>query len=237
MALYEGYQRSNQAPGAIVTAPVITSNLLALPSFGQFQRSTLEVRTPITPPSEVRIPEAVPPGGWSSLGDFQTQQAALAVVQPGVAAAPQQMAMIGGAISLGIWLVRHLGLITALSLRLGVTVTRTISWIRRNVFMIAKTAGWIAAGVWLSDILNLDQDEGMRVALEISGEGEPKKRRRLTIGHNPRARTLLRVARFTSKLLKRQQKMFKEFFPQTSRRGELAARERAHHRMITKAVD
>lgn len=158
-------------------------------------------------------------------------------VGPGSPGIPAALPIIGGAITLGIWLVRLAPAIARYAARMQWSIGIAIAFIRKNVLMIAISAGWVAAGLWLSDILNLDQDEGMRTALEIEAEGKKKKRKRYSIGSNPRVGTLAKVARHTMRLLKRHQKVIKQFFPQTGRRGELASRERAHHRLIGKAVD
>lgn len=175
------------------------------------------------------------PGDYERVNPFV--RFPVAAAENGGGAVAAQQAFIGPAIAMGVWFARFAPAIAALALRLGVSVTRIISWLRRNAWVIARTAGWAAAAVWLADQLNLDQDEGMQIALGIAGEGEKKKRRRYTIGSNPRVRTLQKVARHTMKLLKRHEKYIREFFPKTNRRGELAAREKAHHRLIAKVSD
>lgn len=218
---------TNVLPGALVEGdgPGDIRVMPGMPQTALFTPGDLELRRMPAVIRYTQVRPVIPPGPTPG------QE-----ITPGQAA-PAALPLIGGAISLGIWLVRLAPAIARYATRMNMTIAATIAWIRKNAFIIAISAGWAAVGIWLSDVLNLDQDEGMRVALEIAGEGQKKKRKRYSIGHNPRVQTLQRVARHTMKLLKRHQKYIKEFFPTPSRRGELAARERAHHRLIGKAVD
>ncbi len=197
-------------PGAVIAAP---PDIVGIPTGPGYPQA----------PAMTRIPRDIIPTH--------------APMQPGDDPTVTYQAGIGAIIPLALWFIRLGPQIAAWAARSGMAVGAAIAFLRANALRIAMGSGLVAAGAWLSDVLNLDQDEGMRVALEMSAEKAKPKHRRYSIGSNPRVRTLQKVARHTMKLLKRHQKYIKEFFPKTSPRGQLAARERAHHRIIREAVD
>lgn len=205
-----------QTPGELITQPLVTNGGIRTPGV-----MPLAVNGAAGPGALIPGPLAagdVPAGGGGGGGAGE----AIAVT---------------GALMFVAWVVRHGAWIATRALSLGWSVTKLVAWLRKNVWGIAKAAGWVAAGAWLSDQLNLDTDEGVRVALEIAAEGQPRKRRRYTIGSNPRVRTLAKVARHTMRLLKAHEKVLKEFFPKKSTAPALKARETAHHKLLGKALD
>jgi len=117
----------------------------------------------------------------------------------------------------GLWIVRLAGLIARFAAVRGLSFTAAVAFIRVNGMAILKWGGIAALAAWLIDLIDADPEQANEAAQQILIEMQKKearpKRRRYTIGHNPRVRTLQRVARHTMRLLKRHDKYIREFFP------------------------
>lgn len=111
-------------------------------------------------------------------------------------------AIVGAGLVLGLSAGR---LLAALALRLGLKLPA----VKVILLNILRTAGIIAMWEWIAGILGIDPSDAMVVE---EGNLRPA-RRRYSIGHNPRVRTLQKVARHTQKLLKRHDKLLREFLP------------------------
>lgn len=220
--------RNGLTPGQIVQVPMLS----AAPGWdpGAEKEAFLERRAGIVGDVGIGpfLPGPVAPNGIAPLAP---------VAPGGTAMVPAALPAIVGGVRLALWIARLAAQIARFATFRGWSIARAITYIRTNVWAIAKVAGWVAAGVWLADLLNLPSDEGQRSVIEIAAEGQPKRRKRYSIGYNPRVRTLQKVARHTMKLLKRHEKYIREFFPKKSQAPALAARERAHHRLLGKAID
>lgn len=80
---------------------------------------------------------------------------------------------------------------------------------RYGMIALKWFAKWGSVGVLLGLITG-----GLPDTHEIS---ELKKRRRYSIGHNPRVRTLAKVSRHCKRLLKRHEKIIREFLPKPTK--------------------
>ena len=86
---------------------------------------------------------------------------------------------------------------------------------------LLKAAGLVAVWEWLEEILEIDRGQS-----QVVGEGDLKgPRKRYSIGHNPRVRTLQKVSRHCMRLLKRHEKYIREFFPKKTVRYGIPPRE------------
>lgn len=129
---------------------------------------------------------------------------------------PVVPAFFGLAIA-GVWILRLAGLIARFAAARGISFAGAVAFIRMNGMTILKWGGIAALGAWLIDLIDADPEQARQAAEEILVEMQQKeargKRRRYTIGHNPRVRTLQRVSRHCMRMLKRHDKYIREFFP------------------------
>lgn len=169
---------------------------------------------PLAPEPGIEMDIVAPPTQAPFVPFFQAQPALAAPV----------------ALVAGVALIGTTRIIAALALRMGIKAAAA----KAILLNILKTGGLIVMWEFVEELLGIDRQTAGQIT---EGDLAPR-RKRYSIGHNPRVRTLQRVARHTMRLLKRHEKVIREFLPKkTSSRGELAARERAHHRLIGKAVD
>lgn len=131
---------------------------------------------------------------------------------PGVTPVAFPLVAIGG-----LWILRLASLIARFAALRGLSFAGAVAFIRASGMTILKWGGIAALTAWLIDMIDADPEQAKEAAQQILIEMQKKeakgKRRRYTIGHNPRVRTLQRVARHTMKLLKRHDKYIREFFP------------------------
>jgi len=138
---------------------------------------------------------------------------------PGVPSVPGAMPIIAlpAIAAVGLWIIRLAPAIARFALARGMSFLGAVSFIRRSGMTILKWGGIAALGAWLIDMIDVDPEQASQAAQEILVELQQKelkkKRRRYTIGYNPRVRTLQRVARHTMRMLKRHDKYIREFFP------------------------
>jgi len=78
----------------------------------------------------------------------------------------------------------------------------------------AALAGGVASGIWqiIANLFGLSPEQAIL-------EANKKRRKRYTIGSNPRVRTLARVATHTKRLLKRHEKVIRAFIKPAARAG------------------
>ena len=100
--------------------------------------------------------------------------------------------------------------IRALVIRFGgrLSVGLFVAFIRRWGSVAVKMAIGVLAFNELMDLVGLGAPAETIIDVKLR-----KKRKRYSIGYNPRVQTLQKVARHTMKLLKRHQKYINEFFP------------------------
>lgn len=225
---YPGRRFEKTLPGAIV--PVAPSNGRPPPE-GEYFTSP--------PPPLNWWEQPTPPEGYFLPGTTQLAARVPAPPPPPGPSQPPFFGFLGGLIwTIASFLLRFGTRIAAWIAKRGFTGTSkaALTFLKKNAVTIVATGGFVAGVSYLMDEMDVSEEEAQEMLFAMM-QLKDKRRRRFTIGYNPRVRTLQRVARHTMKLLKRHDKYIREFFPKKSVRGQVAARERAHHAIISKAVD